>query len=116
MDYSKAFNTDSHGVRLEQNVQHTARQKYYVRGEQLQTAQAQRVIVDERYIKLTASHKWSYARLRYRANSLNVFINYLVVGLEDIQSKFADHTKLGVTADSLEARIALQRDLKKLEG
>lgn len=38
----------------------------------------------------------------------NVFINYLVVGLEDIQSKFADHTKLGVTADSLEARIALQ--------
>lgn len=35
MDYSKAFNTDSHGVRLEQNVQHTARQKYYVRGEQL---------------------------------------------------------------------------------
>lgn len=116
MDYSKAFNTDSHGVHLEHNVQHTARQKYYVRGEQLQTAQAQRVIVDERYIKLTASHKWSYARLRYRANSLNVFINYLVVGLEDIQSKFADHTKLGVTADSLEARIALQRDLKKLEG
>ncbi|KAJ7426227.1 rna-directed dna polymerase from mobile element jockey-like [Willisornis vidua] len=45
-----------------------------------------------------------------------LFMNDLDAGLEGIQSKFADDTKLGAAIDSLEGREALKRDLDKLEG
>ncbi|TRZ24712.1 hypothetical protein HGM15179_002414 [Zosterops borbonicus] len=43
----------------------------------------------------------------------NIFINDLEAELEEILSKFTDHTKLGGAADSLQGREALQRDLDK---
>ncbi|KAJ7402263.1 hypothetical protein BTVI_88127 [Pitangus sulphuratus] len=46
----------------------------------------------------------------------DIVINDLDTGLEVILRKFADDTKLGGAAESLEDREALQRDLNKLEG
>jgi len=43
-------------------------------------------------------------------------VDNLIVGLEDIQNKFAENTKLGGADDSIKSEEALQRHLGKLEG
>ncbi|KAJ7414022.1 hypothetical protein WISP_86763 [Willisornis vidua] len=43
----------------------------------------------------------------------NTFLNHLDAGLEGIQNKFADDTKIGGAVDSLEGREAVQIDLNK---
>lgn len=45
----------------------------------------------------------------------NIFINDLEAGVEYIFSKFADNTKLGGAANSLEGQEILQRDFDTLE-
>ncbi|KAJ7411526.1 hypothetical protein WISP_102342 [Willisornis vidua] len=45
----------------------------------------------------------------------NIFINDLDAGLEGIPNKFTDNIRLGGATDSIKGRVALQKDLNKLE-